>query len=80
MALSKKDLLAIRDEIDLALEDKADDAMGDVRELATQVEWLRRDFDLHTVNLKRHTALVRSLVVKFDELRQTVKKLRKVND
>lgn len=81
MTLAQEDLNAIRDEIDEALEDKLDDALSDVGELAHQVEWMRRDADRWLENLKRHTGLVRSLVVKFAELRETLERVeKKVND
>ncbi len=73
MTLATDDLKAIRDEIDEALEDKLDDAMGDVRELAAQVEWMRRD--LESYDLKRQSKAMSSLCEGFLELRETVKKL-----
>ena len=76
MALSKKDLIAIRDEFDEALEDALSDPLSDVRELATQVEWLRRDFEPHIKNLDRHTRLVFLLCERFLKLRETLKARR----
>lgn len=77
MALTQEDLNKIRDQFDQALEDAMSDPLSDLHELAAQVTWMRRDVDRWIENLKSHTKLVRSLVVKFDELRGTVKKLAK---
>ncbi len=74
MALSKKDLIAIRDEFDEALEEALSDPLSDLGNLAHEVKEMRWDLERWTENLKRHTGLVRSLVVKFAELRETVKK------
>ena len=72
MTLTSEDLNAIRDELDQSLEDKLDDALSDVGELAHQVEWLRRDLELHAKNLKGQTKVMMTLCEKFAELRETV--------
>ncbi len=74
MTLTQEDLNQIRDEFDLALEDAMSDPLSDLHELVAQVTWMRRDADRWLVAMKRYTGLLRSLVMKFDELRGTVKK------
>ena len=77
MTLAQEDLNAIRDEFDEALEEALSDPLSDLGNLAHEVKEMRWDLVRWTENLKRHTGLVRSLVVKFAELRETVKKQAK---
>ena len=77
MTLTAEDLNAIRDEFDAALEDAMSDPLSDLGNMAHEVEEMRWDLERWTETLKRHTALLRSLVVKFNELRESVNKLAK---
>ncbi len=80
MTLIQEDLNAMRVEFDEALEEALSDPLSNLGNLAHEVKEMRWDLERWTENLKRHTGLVRSLVVKFAELRETVNKLAEVND
>ena len=77
MTLTAEDLNSIRDEIDEALEDALDDKLSDLNELASQVEWSRRDLDLHMKDLKGHTRLEFLLCERFLKLSETLKREKK---